>query len=99
MNMLPQSEPLLKVYYHAASLGTFAGQEINVNGGIRIRVRHLASVSLRTDGTGFEFTPVIFAPQEMTLYATSLLGDVEMPDNMRNDYLAYIRRRDSALPN
>jgi hypothetical protein len=99
MNMLTQSDPQLKVYYHAASLGTFAGQEISVNGGIRIHVRHLASVSLRDDGTGFEFTPVIFVKQDMILYATALLGEVEMPENMRGDYLSYIRRRESALPN
>lgn len=99
MNMLRPIDQSLKVYYHAASLGVFAAQEIAANDGIRIRVRHPATVSMKQDGTGFEFNPVIFIKNEMDFFVTAFMGEAEMPENMRGDYLTYVRHRENNLPN
>jgi hypothetical protein len=99
MNMLPRPDGKLKIFYLASSGSALAAQEIEVNGGIRLRVRHPATFRSKEDETGFEFTPVIFVEDEMILYATSLLGETDMPDNVRPSYLDYIRRRENRLPN
>lgn len=99
MSLLPQSEEKLKIYYLAATGAALAAQEIDVSNGIRLRIRHPATFRPKEDETGFDFSPVIFVEDEMVLFVTALMGETEMPDNVRPSYLEYIQRRESRLPN